>query len=314
MRRLALLFALALALPGSASALAHHSNRPTPGAKPLAATTVHGRLLNTKCAMRTVQHNDRGLCVRAIQWLLTGFDPAWRCKYARKQGQRGANADCGYWHIRSAKPTGHVGRATVLQIQKAKFRLGYPAGRANGAAGPKFRAYLLGRPLPHSYVDKKEQRYRAWRVNKRGPPAKVKRLLELANRAIAYHEHYYYTQTSHRSDFLGGVLPKQLGFDCSGSISALYKLSGLPATGSAFPYDWTGSMQDRGRIVWHAGEALTKLHLGDLVFYGFGGAPYTHVAMVIAPGRVYTAGHTGCPCNASILYRDDVRIARRYFG
>ncbi len=293
------------------------SNGPTRSPKPAGPTKAHGRTVSTNCSTRTLVHNDRGACIRSVQWLLAANDPSWRPTRARKHAHGhdcGANCAKGYWRIRPGKPSGVYGKATILEVQKAKYRLGYPAGQANGAAGPKFRAYLLGRPLPAKYVDAKENRYQAWRKARSGPNPKVKHLIELAYRAISLHDHFYYTQTSHRSDFLTGLGPPYpKGGDCSGSVAALYRLSfgSSIQTGSYSPWDWTGSMQDRGRIVWRAGQSLTRLRPGDLVFYGYG-SPFHHVAMVIAPGRVYSFGQQGCPCNNSTLYRDDARIARRY--
>jgi hypothetical protein len=295
------------------------ANKPSASPPRLPATRANGRLVNEHCSRQTLEHNDRGKCVRAIQWLLRGRDPAWRCKYAIKKHQKGANSNCRYWRIRKGEPSGVYGRATVLAVQTAKRRLGYDVHRANGAAGPKLRAYLLGRPLPRSYVDRKEKRFWAWHGRSEGPGEKMKKLMGLAAQAIAWSDHYFYTQTSRRSDFLTGLGPPwPKGGDCSGSVAAMYRLAygASVQTGSYSPWDWTGSMQDRGRVVWRAGESLTKLHLGDLVFYGYGGAPFTHVAMVISRdgGRVYTFGNDDCPCNASTLYRGDARIARRYVG
>lgn len=270
----------------------------------------------TRWADHTLRLGDRGLAVRGLQWMLLGTTHGPNIRPANKACASCVNHSRRYWHIRHYKPTGRYARQTVLEVQTLKRRLGYPVGRANGDAGPKLRLYLIGaKPLPKDYRARAQKRYNVWRSRLHTQNPWVSRVLKLANQAIAWSDHYFYTQSPHRSDFLNGIGPPwPKGGDCSGSVSALYKLAGGPATGSVFPYDWTGSMQDRGHVVWRAGESLTKLKPGDLVFYGYGGAPYTHVAMVISKdgGRVYTFGNDACPCNSSTLYRSDVRIARRY--
>lgn len=294
------------------------SNPPTAGTRHVTRPKI-SHYKGRPCGQRTLEHGDRGPCVRDLQYLLSGANapPLWRPYYARKKGQSGANVDLKYWRTRDDKITGHYGLQTIKGVQKMKYRLGYAPQKSNGAAGPNLRAYLLGRPLPPAYVDRKEFRYHAWKKASEGPGPRVQKLLALANQAIQWSSHYYYTQTSARSDFLRGIGPPwPKGGDCSGSVSALYWLTfgrSVP-TGSAYPYDWTGSMQDRGHIVWSAGQSLSRLHQGDLVFYGYG-SPYTHVAMVISRdgSRVYTFGNDSCPCNSSTLYRSDARIARRYF-
>src|SRR6188472_4225532 len=80
-----------------------------------------------------------------------------------------ACADCfnhsaRYWHIRHYKPTGRYARQTVLEVQTAKRRLGYPLGRANGDAGPLLQKYLTGaKPLPKSYRATAQKRYNVWK-------------------------------------------------------------------------------------------------------------------------------------------------------
>jgi hypothetical protein len=293
------------------------SNAPSKQPPPLAPTKRKGHRVDKNCSTATLVHNDRGRCVRDLQWLLTAQDPAWRPTRAYKGHQHGANVDRRYWRIRTDNPTGVYGKATTWQVQTVKRKLGFPVQSANGAAGPKLRAYLLGRPLPQNYLDRKEKRYQVWKERSAGPAPRVRKLIDLAYRAIALHNWFYYTQTSSRSDLVryGHLPPPRMGGDCSGSISALYKIAGLPATGSVFPYDWTGSMQARGHVVWRAGQSLTRLKPGDLVFYG----PYPefhHVTMVLTKdgGRVYSFGQNGCPCNNSTLYRGDAQLARRYAG
>jgi cell wall-associated NlpC family hydrolase len=55
----------------------------------------------------------------------------------------------------------------------------------------------------------------------------------------------------------------------------------------------------------------SPFEVGDLVFYG-GGVPH-HVAIIYAPGKVWSHGHEGGPVISAVDYRSDRSQVRRYF-
>ncbi len=302
-------------------------NPPSGTPQKRAVTRTGGRLVSTHCAKRTLSLNDRGKCVRSIQWLLGANDPAFRPKYARRKHQAGANVDGRYWRVRSGKPSGTYGRASVLAVQKLKYRLGYPPARANGAAGPKLHAYLLGRPLPSSYVDAKEKRYQAWKqASDKG--SKLSAMLHDASYLLNAAGRVHYTQQMTGPDGRlslliyhprGPPIPGSIWGDCSGTVEALYIWNGLPDPAGSGAWQhypaaavYTGTQAAHGRRVWQPGQSLTNLRAGDLIFYGGPGGG-SHVAMYIGNGRVFSHGSEGGPYNSSLFYRSDVYEGRRYF-
>jgi hypothetical protein len=299
-------------------------NPPTKQPPRIGQTKNEGPVKNKNCARRTLVLNDRGRCVRALHWLLTAEKPAIRP--ARKA--KGANHNRRYWHLRNASAhNGVYGKATVLAVQKAKWRLGYPSGQANGAAGPKLRAYLLGsRRLPKAYVGSQPKRYQAWKAQQH-KSADVKGLLRDAAYLLEANWRVHYTQTMTgphgRLSLLthyprGPPIGGELYGDCSGTVEALYIWNGFPDPAGPGAYRhypsvavYTGTQVQHGTRVWRAGESLSRIPVGALVFYGGPGGG-SHVAMYIGNGRVFSHGSEGCPCNNSVLYRDDAYEARRY--
>lgn len=80
----------------------------------------------------------------------------------------------------------------------------------------------------------------------------------------------------------GGETPG-VGFDCSGLVQAAYKVAGITLPRVA---------QDQ----YDAGPQLppgTPFEAGDLVFFGGGPSDVTHVGLVISPGVMVDAPHTG---------------------
>jgi cell wall-associated NlpC family hydrolase len=73
------------------------------------------------------------------------------------------------------------------------------------------------------------------------------------------------------------------GFDCSGLVHAAYQAAGIPLPRTA------QAQYDAGPHL----PADTPLVPGDLVFFGAGPANVTHVGMVVSPGRMVDAPHTG---------------------
>jgi cell wall-associated NlpC family hydrolase len=74
------------------------------------------------------------------------------------------------------------------------------------------------------------------------------------------------------------------GFDCSGLVQAAYTAAGvaLPRVAQA-QYDATAS----------SAVPLDQLRAGDLVFFGTSTGAITHVGIVVSPGEMVDAPHTG---------------------
>lgn len=83
--------------------------------------------------------------------------------------------------------------------------------------------------------------------------------------------------------------------DCSGSVSHLFKLAGLPDP-SGNDYNgsgYTGTMVDAGKKIALPSSGADGLLAGDMIFYG--GSPgydTTHVVTMLDRGRVFTFGST----------------------
>ena len=80
--------------------------------------------------------------------------------------------------------------------------------------------------------------------------------------------------------------------DCSGSAHHLCKLAGLPdPSGNGFNGSgYTGTMVDAGTRVELPYSGADGLKAGDLVFYGGGSGPTTHVVIMLDGGRLFTFG------------------------
>jgi cell wall-associated NlpC family hydrolase len=79
----------------------------------------------------------------------------------------------------------------------------------------------------------------------------------------------------------GGVGPA--GYDCSGLVQAAYRAAGLSLPRTA------QEQYDAGPHV----PAGAQLEPGDLVFFGFGQHAVEHVGIVVGPGEMVDAPHTG---------------------
>jgi hypothetical protein len=123
----------------------------------------------------------------------------------------------------------------------------------------------------------------------------------------------HYTQSTKRMTIVRNRLIPPFGSrviyeDCSSSVTGLYYMAGLhdPNDVHFNGTGWTGTLCLQGR------EVDKPYEVGDLVFYGSGN-PFTHVAMIISPGKVWTWGHEGGPVISLIDYRSDRKEVRRYF-
>ncbi|HZD69955.1 MAG TPA: bifunctional lytic transglycosylase/C40 family peptidase [Actinomycetes bacterium] len=96
----------------------------------------------------------------------------------------------------------------------------------------------------------------------------------------------------------GGDGLEEGGFDCSGLVHAAYQAAGirLPRTAQT-QYDADPHL-----------PPASQLLPGDLVFFGTGPANVTHVGIVISPGQMVDAPHTGA------LVRVEPYTRRTYLG
>lgn len=128
-----------------------------------------------------------------------------------------------------------------------------------------------------------------------------------ARAAIAGRAHY---SEGPSRGFLPGLPQTPLATDCSGYVTWLYMVAGLPDP-SGFAYrviGYTGTLAQHGVRV----ANWAKLRVGDLVFYG-GGYPYGHVAMVVNPFLRTVTSH-GQPGVRQVPFNYRVvSVIRRYF-
>lgn len=128
----------------------------------------------------------------------------------------------------------------------------------------------------------------------------------------------HYTQSSRRMTIVRKRLIPPFGAtviyeDCSSAVTGLYFMAGLhdPNDLHYSGYGYTGTLCQNGKKI------VSAARVGDLVFYGSGGPPWKHVAIVysLADGqvKVWSHGHEGGPEILPINYRSDTRQVRRYF-
>ena len=95
------------------------------------------------------------------------------------------------------------------------------------------------------------------------------------------------------------------GFDCSGLVQAAYDAAGvqLPRVAQA-QYDTTAANA----------VALDRVQPGDLVFFGGSLAAITHVGIVVSPGEMVDAPHTGAVVRIESYAWPDLLAATRPTG
>ncbi len=95
------------------------------------------------------------------------------------------------------------------------------------------------------------------------------------------------------------------GFDCSGLVQAAYDAAGvqLPRVAQA-QYDATAANA----------VALDQMQPGDLVFFGASLAAITHVGIVVSPGEMVDAPHTGAVVRIESFAWPDLLAATRPAG
>jgi cell wall-associated NlpC family hydrolase len=95
------------------------------------------------------------------------------------------------------------------------------------------------------------------------------------------------------------------GFDCSGLVQAAYAAAGvaLPRVAQA-QYDATAANA----------VSLAQLQPGDLVFFGASLTAITHVGIVVSPGEMVDAPHTGADVRIESYAWPDLLTATRPTG
>jgi cell wall-associated NlpC family hydrolase len=103
----------------------------------------------------------------------------------------------------------------------------------------------------------------------------------------------------------GGETPG-VGFDCSGLVQAAYRAAGI-----ALPRVAQDQFDAGPRV-----PGGSRLEPGDLVFFGASPSEVTHVGMVVRPGVMVDAPHTGAavrvepfPTTPGTAWGDDIYIA-----
>jgi len=170
---------------------------------------------------------------------------------------------------------GEYGRLTGAAVERAKWTLGYPQGRCDEIADPKFVGYLTGTPVPASFA----ARQKARRKEAAGGLAVRKRIVANAKWGIAHESQIHY---SHLRPIDGihrrRKLPLQT--DCSGFSTLCYAWAGAddPNGRGYSGQGYTGDLL-------HHMKAISRdaVQPGDLVVWG--PSPGEHVALVLEAGR-----------------------------
>lgn len=201
--------------------------------------------------------------------------------------------------VRTAKATGYYGAGTRDEVKA--FQRAHKIA-ATGIYGPVTHHALS------KFYDKAGRARLEAVVHARTVIRFRARLVTYASYAWKHRTSMAYSEGASR-----GLLPALPGFpratDCSGYVTWLYKVSGLPDP-SGFNYTvvgYTGTLAQHGTRV----PAGLPLKVGDLVYYG-GGFPYGHVAMIVNGFLGLVTSH-GSPGIKVLPYRyRAVSAVRRY--
>lgn len=166
---------------------------------------------------------------------------------------------------------GEYGPATAAAAKRAKWALGYPDARCDGAVGTKLVAYLSGTPLPADYEARREAR-----AQDDARYGKLRdAIVDHARWGIANEAQIHYRQLR-PIDGLKHARQLPLQTDCSGFSTLCYAWAGAPDP-NGLEYSglgYTGTMlQHMTRI------PLAAVRPGDLVVWG--PPPGHHVALVL---------------------------------
>lgn len=267
----------------------------------LAIPTATAATAPTTTALHQYMSGKR---VRGLQWMLQGHSPSV------------------YRIVAFRYPVnGYYGSRTVRAVHNMKYRLGYPKTALGGKiAGETFIAYLQGKRRPFAYRYRAGVRYNIIHAYELAHPplsTKMKLLVSDANYLIAHNYQVGYSQANRMNIVRYKIhlppLNRYIYEDCSSSVTGLYWLAGLPDPNRLGynGYGYTGTQANHGTVVWHLGQSLGLLRVGDIIFYG-GGFPHHHEAVYIGNGRVFSHGSNAGPVNVPVLYRSDAVGAHRY--
>ena len=170
---------------------------------------------------------------------------------------------------------GEYGELTAAAVRRAKWTLGYPDARVDGAFGTTLKAYLEGTPLPSDYASRRQERLATPSTDVRA------RIVACAEWGVANEEQISYSQNGPRLAGLGRPKLLPLVTDCSGFATLCYDWAGAPDP-NGNGYDPHGAA--------YTGTMLTTCHAvpraavqrGDLVV--FGAYPGNHVCVVVQTG------------------------------
>lgn len=147
----------------------------------------------------------------------------------------------------------------------------------------------------------------------RGASEPRDRIIAAALALYAVRDLILYTQGPHRMTIVRKQLrppfpPETIWEDCSSAATGVYWIADIadPNGRDYDGYGWTGTLCEHGRPV-----TLEQAQPGDLVFYG-PGPPWTHVAVYLGGGRVWSHGSNEGPLILLIDYRPDRGQVRSY--
>jgi hypothetical protein len=170
---------------------------------------------------------------------------------------------------------GEYGELSAGAAYRAKWALGYPEEKLDGAFGPNVKAYLEGAPLPPDYAKRRQQRL----AHPSG--ALRKQVVSFAEWGVAHQPQIEYSENGPRLAGLGHPKLLPLTTDCSGFSTLCYNWAAAPdPNGNAYnPHAtaYTGTMLKACHPI-----PRTAVQPGDLVI--FGGYPGNHVCVVVQTG------------------------------
>lgn len=211
-----------------------------------------------------------------------------------------------YPHLTGTPFTPIWGPYAKIALQKFQRLHGIPAG-------------LYGKPSHEKLAPFYDAYAVSMLVQAKPPPVPQldpRRLKILAGCTLAYNNRafWHYTQGSARMMIvrqhleLADLGTHVLWEDCSSGATGLYYVAGAPdPNGRGYDtYGYTGTLAQHGRRI-----TIAAAKAGDLVFYG-SGFPYSHVAVYLGFGRVWSFGSENGPYVLPVAYRRDMREVRSY--
>jgi hypothetical protein len=170
---------------------------------------------------------------------------------------------------------GEYGELTAGAAMRAKWAVGYPETKVDGAFGPRLKTFLQGAPLPTDYAARRAQRLAH-------PYAQLRaQIVANAEWGVAHEQQIHYSENGPRLAGLGHPRLLPLLTDCSGFATLCYNWATAPDP-NGNEYDphrtaYTGTMMKACHAV-----PRTAVQPGDLVI--FGSYPGNHVCLVARVG------------------------------